>query len=264
MAANIGVKLEFAGETNVGMKRTHNEDNYAIFDEENLVIVADGMGGHASGEVASKMAVDALREFFDATSKDPEATWPYKMDKHRGYEENRLVTGIKLANLRIFESAQRDPKFRGMGTTVVSVIATREGIHIAHVGDSRVYRLRDHQLEQMTEDHSLLNDYLKMRKLTEEEIANFPHKNVIVRALGMKDTVKVDTRLEAPRAGDTFILCSDGLSGPVNDDELQRIVEESGSDLRGACSRLVAKANENGGPDNITACAVRVLSVDGR
>lgn len=256
------VRLEFAGETNVGMKRTHNEDSFAIFPDENLVIVADGMGGHASGEVASKMAVDSLREFFDATSKDPDATWPYKMDKHRGYEENRLVTGIKLANLRIYECSQREPRYRGMGTTIVTVIGTREGMYIAHVGDSRVYRIRDHQIEQMTEDHSLLNDYLKMRKLSEEEIANFPHKNVIVRALGMKDTVKVDTRLEAPRPGDIFVLCSDGLCGPVNDEDILQIVEDSHGDYKAACSRLIARANENGGPDNITALIVYVAGVD--
>jgi protein phosphatase len=254
-------RLEFAGETNVGMKRTHNEDSFAIFAEENLVIVADGMGGHASGEVASKMAVDAMREFFDATAKDPDATWPYKMDKHRGYEENRLITAIKLANLRIYEAAQREPKFRGMGTTLVSVIGCREGIYIGHVGDSRVYRIRDHQIEQLTEDHSLLNDYLKTRRLTEEEIANFPHKNVIVRALGMKDTVKVDTRLETPRVGDIFMLCSDGLSGPVPNEDILRIIEESEPDLKSACARLVARANENGGPDNITAVATRISAL---
>ncbi|MFO0605800.1 MAG: Stp1/IreP family PP2C-type Ser/Thr phosphatase [Polyangiales bacterium] len=241
------------------MKRTHNEDNFAIIPDENLVIVADGMGGHASGEVASKMAVDALREFFEATAKDPDATWPYKMDKARSYEENRLITGIKLANLRIFESAQREARYRGMGTTIVVIAAVREGIIVGHVGDSRVYRIRDSKLEQLTEDHSLLNDYLKMRKLTEEEIANFPHKNVIVRALGMKEVVKVDARVDQPHAGDIFLLCSDGLSGPVSDPELLRIVEENKSDLKTAASRLIAKANENGGPDNITCCLVRWL-----
>jgi len=255
------VRLEFAGETNVGMKRTHNEDSFYVLPEQNLVIVADGMGGHASGEVASKLAVDTMREFFESTLKDPEATWPYKMDKHRGYEENRLITGVKLSNLRIFESAQRDRKLHGMGTTMVSVIGTRDGVYVAHVGDSRVYRIRGHRIEQLTEDHSLLNDYLKMRKLTEEEIANFPHKNVIVRALGMKDTVKVDTRLEAPAIGDVFILCSDGLSGPVPDPEILRIVDST-PDLRAVCNQLIARANENGGPDNITACAVRVAGLD--
>ena len=111
------------------------------------------------------------------------------------------MTGIKLCNLRIYESAQRNAKQRGMGTTLVALFAVEDGIYLAHVGDSRIYRIRDSQMEQLTEDHSLLNDYKKMKRLTEEEIANFPHKNVIVRALGMKDTVKVDTRFETPRAG---------------------------------------------------------------
>jgi protein phosphatase len=249
--------MEMFGETNVGMKRTHNEDNFAIIQDENLVIVADGMGGHASGEVASKMAVEALREFFEATAKDPDATWPYKMDKSRSYEENRLITGIKLANLRIFENAQREPRYRGMGTTIVVVAAVREGVIVGHVGDSRVYRIRGSAIDQLTEDHSLLNDYLKMRKLTPEEIANFPHKNVIVRALGMKDTVRVDAHLEHPQAGDIFLLCSDGLSGPVTDPDMFSIVDENRADLRTAASKLIAKANENGGPDNITCCLVR-------
>ncbi len=253
------VRLEIVGETNVGMKRTHNEDNFAIIPDENLIIVADGMGGHASGEVASKMSVDALREFFEATAKDPDATWPYKMDKQKSYEENRLTTGVKLANLRIFEGAQREPRFRGMGTTIVVCAAVREGMIVGHVGDSRVYRVRGDKLEQLTEDHSLLNDYLKMRKLTEEEIANFPHKNVIVRALGMKEVVKVDSRLDRPQVGDIYLLCSDGLSGPVSDPEMLKIVDDNRSDLKLGASRLIAKANENGGPDNITVCLVRWL-----
>jgi PPM family protein phosphatase len=250
------LRIEVAGETNVGMKRTHNEDNFSIIEESGLYIVADGMGGHASGEIASKMAVDSLREFFALTANDPERTWPYKMDRSKGYEENRLITGIKLANLRIFESAQRDPRQRGMGTTIVALFAVENGIHVAHVGDSRVYRMRDGKIEQLTEDHSLLNDYIKMKRLTAEEIANFPHKNVIVRALGMKDTVKVDTRLEQPRAGDVYLLCTDGLSGPVPDPEMLETLGQPG-DLKAAASRLIARANENGGPDNITVVLAR-------
>jgi protein phosphatase len=121
-----------------------------------------------------------------------------------------------------------------------------------------VYRIRDGKLELLTEDHSLLNDYIKMRRLTPEEIANFPHKNVIVRALGMKDTVKVDTRFEQPRADDTYLLCSDGLSGPVSDDEILEIVSEGqGGDLKRSASRLIERANANGGPDNITVVLAR-------
>ena len=250
------LRIEVAGQTDVGRKRKHNEDSFAIFSEHGLYLVADGMGGHASGEVASQLAVETMREFFQMTEEDPERTWPYKMDHSRGYEENRLVTAIKLSNLRIFETAQSNHKQRGMGTTMVAIFAVEDGIHIAHVGDSRVYRIRNHQMEQLTEDHSLLNDYRKMKRLTEEEIANFPHKNVIVRALGMKDTVKVDTRFEAPRAGDAMVLCSDGLCGPVADEKLLEIVL-SAPDLPTASHRLIETANENGGPDNITCVIAR-------
>ncbi len=253
---NRPLRIEVAGQTDVGRKRSHNEDNFAIMAEYGLYVVADGMGGHASGEIASKMAVDSLQEFFAATADDPERTWPYKMDRSRGYEENRLITGIKLCNLRIYEQAQRNAKQRGMGTTLVALFAVEDGVYIAHVGDSRVYRIRERRIEQLTEDHSLLNDYKKMKRLTEEEIANFPHKNVIVRALGMKDTVKVDTRFEAPKVGDVMLLCSDGLCGPVTDEQLLEIVHGS-RDLPSASQRLIEAANENGGPDNITCVLAR-------
>ncbi|XXT96748.1 Stp1/IreP family PP2C-type Ser/Thr phosphatase [Sorangium sp. So ce834] len=245
-----------AGETNVGRKRNHNEDNFGIMVEYGLFMVADGMGGHASGEVASKMAVDAMQDFFAQTQDDPERTWPYKMDRSKGYEENRLITGIKLANLRIYETAQREAKKRGMGTTFVGIFTANDGVYVAHVGDSRVYRFREGRLEMLTEDHSLLNDYIKMKRLTPEEIANFPHKNVIVRALGMKDTVKVDTRFEVPQLNDLYVLCSDGLSGPVSDSEMAQILTDH-QDIQVATSKLIERANENGGPDNVTCVLVR-------
>lgn len=251
-----GLRIEVAGQTDVGRKRSHNEDNFAIIAEHGLYVVADGMGGHSSGEVASKMAVDTLQEFFASTADDPERTWPYKMDRSKGYEENRLITGIKLCNLRIYEAAQRNSKQRGMGTTIVALFAVEDGVYVAHVGDSRVYRVRDGKLELLTEDHSLLNDYKKMKHLTEEEIANFPHKNVIVRALGMKDTVKVDTRFEVPQAGDTLVLCSDGLCGPVTDEKILDIVLGA-PDLPAATSQLIDAANGNGGPDNVTCVLAR-------
>ncbi len=252
------VRIEVAGETNVGRKRNHNEDNFALMPEFGLYMVADGMGGHASGEVASKLSIDALHDFLTETADDPERTWPYKMDRTKGYEENRLITGVKLSNLRIYESAQRDGKKRGMGTTFVGLYAAEDGVFIAHVGDSRCYRFRAGKLEPLTEDHSLLNDYIKMKRLTAEEIENFPHKNVIVRALGMKDTVKVDTRYEVPEVGDTFLLCSDGLAGPASDEEIEAVMQQAADgDIKEMTSALIAKANENGGPDNITAVLVR-------
>jgi protein phosphatase len=253
----VDVRIEVAGQTDVGRKRAHNEDNFAILGEYGLYIVADGMGGHASGEVASQLAVDTMREFFASTQDDPDKTWPYKMDRSRGYEENRLITGIKLSNLRIFEAARSNPQQRGMGTTIVALFVSREGMYLAHVGDSRIYRLREGRLEQLTEDHSLLNDYKKMKQLSDEEVSNFPHKNVIVRALGMKDTVKVDTRFEQPRPGDVVLLCSDGLAGPVSDADIQLILSSSSSDLKACGAALINKANENGGPDNATCVLAR-------
>ena len=222
-----------AGLTDVGRKRTHNEDSFAIVDEEHLFLVADGMGGHSSGEVASRMAIETMSEFFQATSADPEATWPYKMDKTRGYEENRLVTGIKLANRRIFEAAQRETRLHGMGTTMVALLAVRDACLIGHVGDSRVYRLRGNALEQLTEDHSLLNDYIKMKSMTPEEIENFPHKNVIVRALGMKETVKVDAIYDKPRPGRSLHPV---LRRPVRPDQRRRNAQTCSSSTR-TCAR---------------------------
>ncbi len=253
------LQIEVAGQTDVGRKRQHNEDAFAIFADYGLYMVADGMGGHASGEVASKLAIDTMREFFAATAGDPDKTWPYKMDRSKGYEENRLITGVKLSNLRIFQTSKTNPGQRGMGTTLVALFAVDDGYYVAHVGDSRVYRIRNGILTQLTEDHSLLNDYKKMKKLTEEEIASFPHKNVIVRALGMKDTVKVDTRFEQPQPDDILLLCSDGLAGPVSDDEILRIILDAG-DLPAAAEQLIEAANNNGGPDNITAVLTRWVS----
>ena len=251
------MKLTSAGRTHVGMKRAHNEDSLRLFREENLFIVADGMGGHASGEVASQMSVETLAEFFRATAEDDEITWPYKMDKGRRYEENRVVTGIKLSNRRIHEAAARDAKLKGMGTTIVVTFFVDGMCYIGHVGDSRVYRYRSGNLVQLTEDHSLLNDYIKMRQLTPEEIEAFPHKNVIVRALGMKDSVQVDVMHEAAQPGDVYLLCSDGLSGMISDEQMANILR-AGGDLDAQCESLIDGANEAGGTDNITVILVRI------
>lgn len=241
------------------MKRTHNEDNLCLVPEESLYLVADGMGGHANGEVASEIAVKTLSQFFEETSADQEITWPYRMEKGRGYEENRLNAGIKLSNLRIFETAAQNPAQRGMGTTIVALLLAGDTAYFGHVGDSRIYRLRGEELEQVTEDHSLLNDYIKMKDLTEEEIENFPHKNVIVRALGMKETVQVDVSTEKPRPGDIYMLCSDGLNGMITDDEIRTIMLENSHDLELCCTRLIDAANANGGTDNITVAVVEIV-----
>ncbi|MED5464151.1 MAG: Stp1/IreP family PP2C-type Ser/Thr phosphatase [Myxococcota bacterium] len=250
------MKIRYAGSTHVGMKRSQNEDNLFLLAEQNLYVVADGMGGHSSGEIASQIAVETLANFFIDTARDPDSTWPFKEDRELTYESNRLVTGVKLANRRVYETAQSDEGLRGMGTTIVGFCVGETGGYISHVGDSRGYVLCGDSIRQITEDHSLLNDYLKVHTLTPEEIENFPHKNVIVRALGMKDSVVVDVQRLEPKAGETYLMCSDGLSGMLSDEEMLDLVNSAGGDLEKACQTLIARANAAGGDDNVTVVLV--------
>jgi len=148
-----------------------------------------------------------------------------------------------------------------MGTTLVAMSFSGDAAFLGHVGDSRIYRLRGEDLTQVTEDHSLLNDYIKMKDLTEQEIENFPHKNVIVRALGMKETVQVDVVSEEPEVGDIYLLCSDGLNGMVTDKNIGRIMIETRDDLEEGCEQLIQAANDGGGNDNVTVVLIEVLSV---
>jgi len=253
------MKIRYAAKTDVGMKRTHNEDYFSLIEDEQLFIVADGMGGHASGEVASKLAAETVGEFYQRT-KDEDATWPYKMDRSLSYIENRLVCGIKLANYRIFESAARDIRYKGMGTTIVTTLICGDKVYVAHVGDSRCYRVRSTGITQITRDHSLLEDYKEAKPdMTEEEQRNFPHKNVITRALGMRDTVQVDIKPHQILDGDFYLMCSDGLSGMVEDPKILEIVLGAKS-LERAVAELVDTANRAGGTDNITTLLLQCVA----
>ena len=253
-----GARVRFAGDTNIGRKREHNEDSIALPETgERLAIVCDGMGGHASGEVASRLAVELIVDHFTETGKQQTLTWPYKVDRDMRKDVNRMVTGIMLANLEIWERSQREARFKGMGTTCVALYFLDDHLIIGHVGDSRCYRARGTELTQLTEDHSLINDYIRMKRVTPEEAENWPHKNVIVRALGMKESVQVDIFTEQPRAGDTYLLCSDGLTGMIKDDQIQHILMTE-KDLDRAADRLISAANEEGGVDNISVVLARV------
>ncbi len=253
-----------AGLTDVGLQREHNEDSFAVVPAYDLYVVADGMGGHQAGDVASKMAAQIIPEFFESAALE-EVTWPFSFDPSLSEEENRLVTGIRLANRSICELGASSSEHQGMGTTVVASLFSprRSRIYIAHVGDSRAYRIRNGQIEQVTRDHSLVNDYLAaMPDMSEEQRSELP-KNVITRALGMQDQVAVDVGSFDAQVGDVYLLCSDGLSGMVDDDELGRIISSS-KDLMLTCQELVNTANEHGGEDNVTAVLIRLedVSVD--
>jgi protein phosphatase len=246
------------GISDVGLQREHNEDSFAVLSDYGLAIVADGMGGHRAGDVASRLATEAIGEFFRKTANE-DATWPFHFDPNLTDEENRLLTSIRLANRQIYEHSTRSHDLRGMGTTVVGALFSRKKnkMFIGHVGDSRAYRVRAGAIQQMTRDHSLVNDYLAaMPDMTEEQRSELP-KNVITRALGMQDNVEVDIQSDECHPGDVYLLCSDGLSGMITDQEMERVVSTSG-DLDDLCKRLIALANEHGGEDNITAVVIRV------
>ncbi len=247
-----------AGLTDVGLQRDHNEDSFAILQDHELYIVADGMGGHRAGDVASKLATEAIVDFFRATAAE-DFTWPFHFDSRMSEEENRLLTGIKIANRQIVERSSRSRECHGMGTTVVGALfnGKKGKMYIGHVGDSRAYRVRGNEIRQMTRDHSLVNDYLlAMPELTEEQKSELP-KNVITRALGMQEHVSVDLQGDDASPGDCYVLCSDGLSGMIEDQEILEIVSGS-PNIEEACRKLIALANEHGGEDNITAVLVKI------
>ena len=248
------------GGTSVGRVRDHNEDRMLLAPELDLFGVADGMGGHNAGEVASTLAALSLKDCFAVSLHAPlpaELVGPD--DGALPHDARRLVAAVRKANGDVHEISRTHRQHRGMGTTVVAVHVARkhEQIHIAHVGDSRCYRIREGGIEQLTGDHSLVGDALRWNpNLTKAELARLP-QNVISRAVGRGATVDVDLRTEALRAGDVYLLCSDGLSGMVEDDDILSHVAGAPS-LDAACKALLDAANAGGGEDNVTVVLVRI------
>ena len=249
-----------AGLSDVGLQREHNEDSFSILPAHRLFVVADGMGGHRAGDVASRMATTQIKAFFDSkVDGDDDPAW-VEDDGQLTVDQSRLVSAVKLANHRIFQASVGNRSVQGMGTTIVGALFNRgdRKIHIAHVGDSRAYRVRSGGITQLTRDHSLLNDYLLvMPNLTDAQRERLP-SNVITRALGMQDAVAVDLCFERVEPGDVYVLCSDGLNAMVGDDRILDIVHTSQGDVEWAAKALVGEANRNGGEDNITVVLVRI------
>jgi serine/threonine protein phosphatase PrpC len=245
--AHAVILVAAVGQTDLGQKRKINEDRYLAFDEHNLYVVADGMGGHAGGEVASQLAVDVISKAFAEQSFEGE---PYENVPRRGSE---LALAIQMANRAIFERAKREPKLLGMGTTIVSARFTpgKERVYIGHVGDSRCYRFRAGQLTQITTDHTM--GAIGMTG---------PFADHLSRAVGIAPAVKVDMVIAKPRHEDVFLLCSDGLSKMVKDDQIRDILAAH-EDPNEAVDVLVKRANEKGGRDNITVIVVLVKDPTG-
>jgi serine/threonine protein phosphatase PrpC len=251
--------IEAFGLTDVGKKRKHNEDAYALDAEEGLFVVADGMGGHAAGEVAAKITVDTIGEFIAATRQKEEATWPFKYNHELHFNSNRLAVAIEKANERVMSAVAAQPWLKGMGTTVVAGLLNEKIISLAHVGDSRAYLYRSGELTLLTDDHSWVHEQVEAGILTEEEAKTHPLKNVVTRALGGGPSVLPDLREMEFVRGDAFLFCSDGLTTMLSDEEIRdSVASDEKGNPEALCSALIALANEKGGVDNITVVFVRI------
>jgi protein phosphatase len=251
------MKISYQAITDVGRKRKGNEDSLYVNPEQRLYVVADGMGGHAAGEVASKVAVDSINEFVCLTGGDEDITWPFGLDQTISFDGNRLKSAIQYANRKVLEATREKKEYLGMATTVVAVLVDGTVANLAHVGDSRGYLVRNTELRQLTTDHSWVNEQIEMGAIAPEQARSHPLRNVVTRALGGKPELLVDLQMHKIESGDTLLLCSDGLTTMLPDDEIVRVIREAGPDIKKTAQALVDEANERGGEDNITVLLVR-------
>ena len=249
-------EFRHAAITDVGQRRDHNEDFYLVVPNRKLFIVADGMGGHAAGEVASRLAAETIAAYFEEVQ--------LSTDDHNGASPH-LVRAIEIANASIHDEARRRASQRGMGTTAVALLFSGDRAHWAHVGDSRLYRLRGDELTPLTRDHSLLEQTLATQNFTDAEArdfaAHFPYKNILTRGLGTNPKVDVDVDSAPVRHEDLFVMTTDGLHDTIDDDEIARILMRHRPHWSTACDSLVHAANRAGGPDNITIACVEARAL---
>jgi serine/threonine protein phosphatase PrpC len=249
-------KISAHGVSDVGMRRDHNEDSFLVDLDLGLLVIADGMGGHAGGEHASRLAVETIQREVRAARESTGGAF----ERPPGIEESPLPDvmrhAVEAACAAIFDAAQTDTELAGMGTTVTAALMDGTHAFVAHVGDSRCYLLREEKIYQVSEDHSLVNEQIKAGAISPEEARNSRFKNIITRSVGFERSVAVDLMGIELQLGDRFVLCCDGLSNLVEDPEILALAEEHS--LVVAAERLVALANERGGDDNITVIVARV------
>jgi serine/threonine protein phosphatase PrpC len=237
--------LEAAACSDVGQQRKANEDCYAIAAEYGLYVVADGMGGHAAGQLASELCCRAMVRAIEVTHSSG------------GSLSERLRSAVMHANHEIFSTARERPELTGMGTTVVAALVAGERAALAHVGDSRAYRVRNGQIRQLTDDHSLVGELLRRREISADAAREHPHRHVLTRALGVRPKVEPDLAELGVQPGDVLAMCSDGLINHVHDDELAKRLAGEGP-LQESCDGLIDLANQRGGEDNITVVLLRM------
>ncbi len=255
-------EIDADGRTDVGMKRRVNEDVFVLDPEHGVYLVADGMGGHAAGEVASRVASEAILQTLSTTVNNLDETWPEHWDPALSAPANLAVDAVVAGHHRVTQEMQDDADLKGMGTTVVVAVHHRidDKLVICHVGDSRAYRLRLGELALLTNDHSWVHEQVTAGFLTEEAARNHPLKNVVTQALGGTSEPRVDVLETDLREGDLYLLCSDGLNSMLTDVEIAGLLEP-GSPLEDSCERLINAANQRGGNDNISVVMLRSRGV---
>ena len=258
--------IECAGLSDVGLRRKSNEDSFAISDDQTLLILADGMGGHAAGEVASRLAVESIERHISGSDPRKEPTVPASFRSPSGEEAGlppparRVLNAIRLANQEIVRSVRKDSSMRGMGTTVVIALVHGSRAFIGSVGDSRAYLVRDDTLRQLTSDHTLVNEQVRAGALSTQEARRHPARNILTRAVGSQEDVEPDLVEQDLRPGDMLLLCSDGLTTMVEDADILKTVLAHADDPKTACRALIDLANERGGDDNVTVVLARLLA----
>jgi serine/threonine protein phosphatase PrpC len=252
----MALAVEVAGKTDVGCVRANNEDNFGFDSRYGIFVVCDGMGGQAAGEVASKMGVDILLDYF--RRETPPAPGRLSIGTAPSSGARSLASAIQLANQTIFQAGQEQNGHGGMGSTIVAVLVRGSSLVIGHVGDSRIYLVRQGVIQQLTEDHSLVMEQVRRGYITLEQAEKSEMQNIILRALGSEEVVEADVEDLLALPGDLLLMTSDGLTRHVKDEEILQVVQRA-SDLERACAELVETAKQRGGDDNITCLLVRVL-----
>jgi serine/threonine protein phosphatase PrpC len=249
--------IEAFGQTDVGRRRKINEDSFLVSPETSLFAVCDGMGGHNAGEVASGLAIETLAEFVATSATERDVTWPWGLDANLSFDANRLKTAIRLANVRVFQAAEKREELTGMGTTVVASVVSGGLMTIGWAGDSRCYVARDGELKQLTRDDSWVSAALGEGILNSDDVEHHPLRNVITKAVGARESIDLELIEHRFLPGDLALLCSDGLHGMLNDQELARLLLPASDPLERIGGRLVDAANEAGGRDNVTVVLLR-------
>jgi protein phosphatase len=258
MTFHLASALEVASHTDPGMVRSHNEDSIASDADKGVVVLADGMGGYNAGEVASGMATTVITTELQQML---EQHMPFVVDEQTGqtFAQTMLRDQIAKANTSIYQAAQSQPQYAGMGTTLVVAMFHDNKVTVAHIGDSRLYRLRGDLFSQVTKDHSLLQEQIDSGLITPEQAKTSQNKNLVTRALGIDPTVEPEIHDYDAEVGDIYLLCSDGLCDMVSDEDIGMAVQTLGANLKLCCQQLVQMANDNGGRDNISVILIKVV-----